>query len=210
MSDAPRIENLGENDAASQQDSKFFTNIRKVSDEPKIPIVNSVQNPTGNTEIKTWSLDELTKDNTLAQVILETMYKYEEKMKPLTPVNKMEGALQQTTLYNTFLRVLKIENYRLFKKNWEIILSRFYENPNDVYSGKYTARFINDFKGTKEDLNFYLRLLVLISASADPNKRHLLHKTVSVTKVIGNVSNDTIRRNIQTYYDVDELNKNKN
>ncbi len=200
MSESSKIETLGEDNASTGQNPKFFSNTRVVKEEKSIAVPNPVQNPLSNREIKVWTLDELTQDNVLGLVVLETLNKYEEKMRPKAPISRKEGGEQQTVLYNTLLRVLKLENRRQFKQNWELILQRFHENPNNVYDVKYSFRFADQIKGTKEDLDFFFRLLNLIKASCNPYERDTVTKRVSITKTLSNVSNDIIRRNLLEFY----------
>ncbi len=162
------------------------------------PIVNTAQNPTSNMKIKVWEIDELTNDNPLGTIILNTLLQYEKIMKPKTPIDKNIGGQQQTALYQAIIRAAQDKTN--FNKNWEIILSRFSTNPNNVYGIQYCYRFLDRMQGSKLDVSLYSRLINLINLTAKPETRVINLRRVSVEKTLANVSSENIRSNILGYY----------
>ena len=196
-----KIQNLDDQVVSTSEQTPTYENVVK-KDVPKQffnPTVNTVQNPTSNVDIKVWKNEELTDGNILGQVVLQTLQTYENIMQPKKPIDRKIGGRQQITLYNTYLRVAQTK--KDFDKNWNIILNRFYENPNGVYGLQYVNRFLDQMTGlTKMDLTLFNRFNNLIILTCDPYKRQENLKRVSLEKTLSIVSSDVIRSNILNFY----------
>lgn len=195
-STSDKITNLSKGDTEVDK----FQNTVKPATEPKVlnATVNSVQQTTTNARVKTWTQEELLKENSLGLIVLDTLERYEKMMKPKTPVNALVGAQQQTALYQIMVRVAQSQTE--FTKNWELILSQFNKNPNNVYAMNYVARFLDKMNVTKNDIELFKRLLNLILLTCNPETRAENMKKVSLEKTLKGVTSDTIRANLNNFY----------
>ncbi len=168
--------------------------------KPEMTIVNSAQNLTTSREIKSWNIEAPKQDNQTGMIVLDTLKKYEEVMRPKRPLDKRIAGQQQTNLYQSILRVCR--EPQNFNKNWELILSRVYENPNNVYGINYVFRSLDQMSGSKLDVQLFTRLmnLIILTCDPDPEVRKLNLKRVSIEKTLAGVSSDVIRNNILGYY----------
>jgi hypothetical protein len=164
--------------------------------ESVLALVNPAQNFTSDANIKSWETNN--RSNIIRPIIENVFNEYEKNMRPKAPINRQKGAEFQTTLYQTIVRVAQTKAF--FNENWDYILNRFYENPNNVYGINYVMRFVDAMSITKADAVLYPRLLNLLITTCDKKNMVENLRKVSLEKTLSNVASNTMRSNILGYY----------
>jgi hypothetical protein len=164
--------------------------------ESVLALVNPAQNFTSDANIKSWETNN--RSNIIRPIIENVFNEYEKNMRPKAPINRQKGAEYQTTLYQTIVRVAQTKAF--FNENWDYILNRFYENPNNVYGINYVMRFVDAMSITKADAVLYPRLLNLLITTCDKKNMVENLRKVSLEKTLSNVASNTMRSNILGYY----------
>ena len=171
--------------------------------EPIAPTPEVTEMPKGLFDLDAHSddpygLDKLVEGNPSGMVYLNTLKQYETIMRPKKPVDKLMIGRQQHALYQTILRAATSEHD--FTKNWQIILSRFYTNPNNVYGQQYVFRHLERMPGSEMDVVLYNRLVNLIQKTCNPYTLETGLKQVSIQKTLADVTSEIMRNNINQYY----------
>lgn len=171
--------------------------------EPVSPTPEITEMPKGLSDLDThaddpYELDALVEGNPSGMVYLNTLKQYETIMRPKKPIDKLMIGRQQYALYQTILRAATSE--RDFTKNWQIVLSRFYTNPNNVYGQQYVFRHLERMPGSEMDVVLYNRLVNLIQKTCNPYTLEIGLKQVSIQKTLADVTSEIMRNNINQYY----------
>lgn len=166
------------------------------AEESLSTLVNPAQNFTSDASIKAWETNS--KLNIIRPILENVFNEYEKNMRPKKPIDRNKGGEYQATMYQTIVRVAQTRAF--FNENWEYILSRFQENPNNVYGINYVMRFVDKMKVTKADTVLYPKLLNLIIMTCDKEKMVENLRRVSLEKTLSTVASGTMRGNILGYY----------
>jgi hypothetical protein len=149
----------------------------------------------------------LTKNKTEGSVAMKSAIASVEQyllgMKPGKTIVPSSGALIQYLFWKSLLAIINQTPANEFKAVWGMVIAIVREHRSGTFLPKYTTRFSADWKWGQSTISTYMRLLHLMTETANPdNTIAKVSASIDLDKVMDDYFISSGRDNLHTYYSV--------
>lgn len=126
---------------------------------------------------------------------------YAEHMPTDKAISPEEGGKWQYSLFSTIRGILNAKDQEEFNREWNTLLTFFFQNKDGVFNENFIHRFPHQWPGSSSEFTLHRRLITLILETADPKARRKALSTINMELVTTGM-NQHQRTRLLNFYQV--------
>jgi predicted secreted protein len=155
------------------------------------PVATSAQTGPAYSSNLTQMLEHVKQTNNPAVInYVNELLDYSVKMAPSQTMTREQGAVNQAALFNTIISIID-HSGKDFRIAYSAMLSIFNEYKKGAFNGAYVLRFMEEVSLNKNKRTAFIKLINLISMTADSKTRKEALKHIDLKReLVGSISDE--------------------